>query len=241
LAFPLQQRYPAAMLTIHHLTTSQSERVLWLCEELGIDYKLVVHERLPDTRLAPPALRALTPMGTAPVMEDGDVIMGESGAIVEYIIHKHGGGRLALKPEHPDYAQYLFWFHFANATLQQLMMRVLTLQRVNVPEDHAYSKAIHERLDRALRAMDARLEKNQWLAGSEFTAADVVTVFSLTTMRVFAPVEMSPYGNLLTYLQRMNSRPAYRTAMTKGDTEPPNLLNAQPNAKSTHEQRNSRP
>jgi glutathione S-transferase len=205
------------MLTIHHLTTSQSERVLWLCEELGIDYKLVRHERLPDTRLAPPALRALTPMGTAPVMEDGDVVMGESGAIVEYIIHKYGNGRLALKPEHPDYAQYLFWFHFANATLQTLMMRVLTLQRLNVPDDVAYSKAIRERLDRALGSMDARLEKNQWLAGSEFTAADIMTVFSLTTMRVFAPVELARYPNTLAYLKRVGSRPAYRRAIAKGD------------------------
>ena len=200
------------MLTIHHLTTSQSERVLWLCEELGIDYKLVRHERLPDTRLAPPALRALTPMGTAPVMEDGDVVMGESGAIVEYIIHKHGGGRLALKPDHPDYAQYLFWFHFANGTLQPLMMRVLTLQRVNVPDDHPYSKAIHERLDRALGAMDARLEKNQWLAGSEFTAADIMSVFSLTTMREFVTVELDPYSNLHRYLGSSLTRPGYRTA-----------------------------
>ena len=79
------------MLTIHHLATSQSERVLWLCEELGIDYQLVRHEREPKTRLAPPALRALTPMGTGPVMEDDGVVMSESGAIVEYIIHKHGG------------------------------------------------------------------------------------------------------------------------------------------------------
>jgi glutathione S-transferase len=205
------------MLTIHHLTTSQSERVLWLCEELGIDYKLVRHERLPDTRLAPPALRALTPMGTAPAMEDGDVVMGESGAIVEYIIHKHGGGRLALKPEHPDYAQYLFWFHFANATLQQLIMRVLTLQRVNVPGDHAYAKAIHERLDRALKAMDARLQGNRWLAGSEFTAADIMSVFSLTTMRAFAPLELSPYPHIVAYLQRAGERPAYRSAMAKGD------------------------
>jgi glutathione S-transferase len=211
------------MLTIHHLTTSQSERVLWLCEELGIDYKLVRHERLPDTRLAPPALRALTPMGTAPVMEDGDVVMGESGAIVEYIIHKYGNGRLALKPEHPDYAQYLFWFHFANATLQTLMMRVLTLQRLNVPDDVAYSKAIRERLDRALGSMDARLDKNQWLAGSEFTAADIMSVFSLTTMRVFAPIELAPYPNIVAYLQRAAERPAYRSALAKGDPgfEPP--------------------
>jgi glutathione S-transferase len=202
------------MLTIHHLTTSQSERVVWLCEELGIDYKLVVHERMPDTRLAPPALRALTPMGTGPVMEDGDVVMSESGAIVEYIIHKHGGGRLALKPEHPDYAQYLFWFHFANASLQPVMGRNMIVQRLNVPEDHPVAKGQRERLDRALRAVDARLEKNQWLAGEEFTAADIMTVFSLTTMREFVRVEIGGLGNIFEYLQRVIARAAHRRTIT---------------------------
>ena len=79
------------MLTVHHLTTSQSERIVWLCEELAVPYRLVVHERLPDTRLAPPALCALTPMGTGPVVQDGGITMSESGAIVEYVIHRHGG------------------------------------------------------------------------------------------------------------------------------------------------------
>ncbi|MBC5764566.1 glutathione S-transferase family protein [Ramlibacter albus] len=205
------------MLTVHHLTTSQSERVLWLCEELGIDYTMVRHERLPDTRLAPPSLRALTPMGTGPVMQDGDVTMSESGAIVEYIIHKYGGGRLALPPSHPDYAQYLYWFHFANASLQPVMGRIMMLKRLEVPQDHAYSKAMHERLDRALRTVDARVQPHTWLAGSDFTAADIMTVFSLTTMRIFAPVDLGAYAGILAYLQRVGARPAYRRAMAKGD------------------------
>jgi len=205
------------MLTIHHLTTSQSERVLWLCEELGVEYKLVRHERLPDTRLAPPSLRNLTPMGTGPVMEDGDVGMSESGAIVEYIIHKYGSGRLALKPDHPDYAHYLFWFHFANATLQPLMGRNMIIQRLKLPEDNAVAKSTRERLERALGALDARLEKNQWLAGSEFTAADIMTVFSLTTMREFVVVDLSNYGWTTTYLKQAISRPSYRRALAKGD------------------------
>jgi len=214
------------MLTIHHLTTSQSERVVWLCEELGIDYKLVVHERLPDTRLAPPALAALTPMGTGPVMEDGDLVMSESGAIVEYIIHKHGGGRLALKPDHPDYAQYLFWFHWANASLQPVMGRNMVVRRLGIsPEDHPFAKGTWERLERALRFLDARLEKNQWLAGEEFTAADIMVVFSLTTMRVFMPVELGEYIEILPYLRRVGGRPAYRAAMQKCDVSFTPMLN----------------
>jgi glutathione S-transferase len=206
------------MLTIHHLNTSQSERVVWLCEELGIDYKLVHHQRDPVTRLAPPALRALTPMGTAPVMEDGDIVMGESGAIVEYIIHKYGGGRLTLKPDHPDYAHYLFWFHFANATLQPLMGRNMVINRLEISrEENAFAAGTWERLERALKALDARLEKNQWLAGSEFTAADIMTVFSLTTMRVFMPVELGAYQNILAYLRRVQAMPGYQRTIKMED------------------------
>jgi len=208
------------MLTIHHLTTSQSERVVWLCEELGIDYKLVVHERLPDTKLAPPSLRNLTPMGTGPVMEDGDIVMSESGAIVEYIIHKYGGGRLALKPDHPDYAQYLFWFHFANATLQPLMGRNMIVKRLGFePGDNAVAKGTWERLERALGALDERLEKNQWLAGEEFTAADIMAVFSLTTMRVFMPVELGEYGSIIKYLAHVRARTGYKRAMRNGESK----------------------
>jgi glutathione S-transferase len=204
------------MLTIHHLTTSQSERVVWLCEELGIDYKLVRHERDPVTRLAPPALRALTPIGTGPVMEDGDIVISESGAIVEYIIHKHGGGRLALKPDHPDYAQYLFWFHFANATLQAVMGRNMVVKRLGIlPEDNAYAKATWERLEHTLKTVDARLEKNQWLAGAEFTAADIMSVFSLTTMRMFMPVDLEAYKSVMAYVQRVGTRSAYQRALNK--------------------------
>ena len=113
------------MLTVHHLRRSQSERIVWLCEELGLDYVLKCYARDPTTMLAPPEYRALHPMGTAPVITDGDVVLAESGAIVDYIIAKYGNGRLAHSSDHPDFAQYLFWFHYANGTLQLQMMRKL--------------------------------------------------------------------------------------------------------------------
>ena len=101
------------MLTIHHLGVSQSERIIWLCEELGIAYALKHYKRDAVTNLSPPELRALHPLGAAPVITDGDLVLAESAAIMEYIIVKHGGGRLALGPAHPDYGHYLYWFHFA--------------------------------------------------------------------------------------------------------------------------------
>ena len=92
------------ILTVHHLGKSQSERIVWLCEELGLPYELRIHDRDPVTRLAQADYKALHPIGSAPVIRDGDVVLAESGAIVEYIAAKYGKGRLVLLPDHPDYA-----------------------------------------------------------------------------------------------------------------------------------------
>ncbi len=205
------------MLTIHHLGTSQSERILWLCEELGVAYEMKRHERDAMTRLSPPDLLALHPMGTAPVITEGDLVLGESGAVMEYIIAKHGGGMLALPPSHPGYAQYLYWFHFANASFQPVMGRNMTLSRLKLPGDNPIVASTRGRLERALGAVEARLGEVPFLAGQEFTAADIMIVFSLTTMRIFYPLDLAPYPNVLAYLKRIGERPAYQRAMHKGD------------------------
>ncbi|MGI4861548.1 MAG: glutathione S-transferase, partial [Janthinobacterium lividum] len=111
------------MLTIHHLGISQSERIIWLCEELELPYELKRYARDPVTILAPPELKALHPLGTAPIITDGPLVLAESGAIIEYILAKHGDGRLAPAPGAPEFADYLYWFHFANGTLQPAMAR----------------------------------------------------------------------------------------------------------------------
>ncbi len=212
------------MLTVHHLNTSQSERILWLCEELGVPYQVKHHERDAVTRLSPPELQALHPMGTAPVIEDGDVMLAESGAIVDYIIGRHGQGRLALGPSHPDFAQYLYWFHFANASFQPLIGRNMVLSRTNLPPETPVIASTRDRLARALKFMDARLKDVPFLAGSEFTAADIMIVFSLSTMRNFYPFDLTPYSHVMAYLQRMGEREAYRRAMAIGDPDMKPLL-----------------
>lgn len=212
------------MLTIHHLGRSQSERIIWLCEELGLAYALKRYERDPVTILAPPEFKALHPMGAAPVITDGDVVLAESGAVVEYIIAKHGGGRLAPGPDHPDFTFYLYWFHFVNGTLQPAMGRTMVLRRLGLTPDNATLLAMQERLDRALGLVEARLGEAEHLAGSEFTAADIMIVFSLTTMRLFLPLDLAPYPNILAYLQRIGTRDAYRRAMRKGDPDLAPLL-----------------
>ena len=207
------------MLTIHHLGHSQSERIIWLCEELDIPYGLTLYERDPVTILSPPALRALHPIGAAPVIQDDGLLLAESAAIVEYLIVKHGGGRLKLGPEHADYASYLYWFHFANGNLQPVFGRLMMVGRVGLAPDHPVQMAAQGRLDRVMALVEARLGEADYLAGNEFTAADIVSVFSLTTMRLFQPLDLRPYPHILSYLQRIGARPAYRRAMEKGDPD----------------------
>ena len=214
------------MLTVHHLRRSQSERIVWLCEELGLDYELKCYARDPATMLAPPEYRALHPIGTAPVITDGDLVLGESGAIVDYIIATYGKGRLALPPHDPDFAQYLFWFHYANGTLQLQMMRNFTLRRAGAADDHPVRRLAAERLERNLKLVEARLGAVHYLAGAESTAADIMAVFSLTTMRSFLPLDLTPYPNTLAYLARIGERDAYRRAMRKGDPELTPVLGA---------------
>ena len=104
------------MITVHHLGISQSERVVWLCEELGIPYALKRYDRDPTTRMAPAEYKALHPMGVAPVITDDDVVLAESGAILEYLMARYGGGRLSVRSDQANFPDYLFWFHFANGT-----------------------------------------------------------------------------------------------------------------------------
>lgn len=207
------------MLTVHHLGKSQSERIIWLCEELELPYELRCYRRDPVTILAPPEFKALHPIGAAPVMTDGALVLAESGAIVEYVIAKYGNGRLALTADDVDFAQYLFWFHFANGNLQPNMGRNMILRRLSLPDDNPTLLAMQGRLDRALDLVEMRFGEAAYFAGSAFTAADIMMVFSLTTMRLFLPFDLTVYPNILAYLQRIGARPAYRRAMAKGDPD----------------------
>ena len=207
------------MLTVHHLGKSQSERIVWLCEELGLPYQLKVYDRDKVTRLAPPEYKALHPLGAAPVINDGGLVLAESGAIVEYIVARYGKGRLVLAPDHADYAQFVYWLHFANGTLQPATGRKMILGRLNLPDDNAVLRAMKGRLDLALGLVESRLGKAEYLAGSTLTTADIMIVFTLTTMRLFLPFDLKPYLNIRAYLARIGKREAYQRAMKKGDPD----------------------
>ena len=212
------------MLTIHHLGKSQSERIVWLCEELGLPYALKHYQRDAVTMLSPPELKALHPLGAAPVITEGDLVLAESAAIMDYILARYAGGRLTLPPDHPDYAAYLYWFHFANGNLQPNMGRNMILRRLDLPADNPTLLAMKGRLDRVLELVETRLGQVDYLAGNDFTAADIMTVFSLTTMRYFMPVDLAGYPHIRAYLQRIGQREAYQRAMRKGDPQMQPLL-----------------
>jgi glutathione S-transferase len=203
------------MLTVHHLGISQSERIVWLCEELGLDYELKRYDRRADNRLAPDAYKALHPMGIAPVITDGDLVLGESGAICDYICARYGNGRLAPKPNDPDFADHLFWFHWSNGTFMTTLMMQLVLSRGGA--DNPASVFVEDRSRRGWAMVETRLGQTPFFGGRNLTTADIMMVYCLTTSRAFRGTTLEGHPNLKAYLARIGARPAYQRAMAKAE------------------------
>jgi glutathione S-transferase len=200
------------VITIYHLDTSRSERIVWLMEELGLEYKLELFQRN-DNGSAPDALREIHALGKAPVIRDGETVLAESGAIVDYIVHRYAGDRLAVTPAAQEYARYIYWFHFAEGSLMSLLILALVIGRVPEANASPVRTRVLERMKQTLLFIDSELAQATYFAGSAFTAADVMMTFPFTTMRHFLNYDLAPYRNILAYLQRIESRPAYQKAM----------------------------
>ena len=200
------------MITIHHLSTSRSERIVWLAEELGIPYRMQWHQREANGA-APAALREVHALGKAPVIEDDGLVLAESGAIAEYLVQRHGGGRLSVKPDAPEYPGYLYWMHFAEGSLMTLMLIALVLSRVPEAKDGPVQKRIAKRLQDMLGYVDARLAGHEYFAGNQFTAADVMMSFPFTTMKRYLDFDMTAFLQVAAWLARIGARPAYAKAM----------------------------
>jgi len=203
------------MLTVHHLGISQSERIVWLCEELEIDYELKRYDRRADNRLAPDDYKTLHPMGIAPVITDGDRVLGESGAICDYICGRYGDGRLTPGPDDPDFAGHLFWFHGSNATFMTTLMMQLVLSGGG--EGNPTAPFVADRSRRGWEMVEARLAEAPFFGGANLTTADIMTVYCLTTSRAFRGTSIADYPNVKAYLKRIGARPAYQRAMAKAE------------------------
>jgi glutathione S-transferase len=203
------------MLTVHHLGISQSERIVWLCEELGLDYELVRYDRRADNRLAPDDYKALHPMGIAPVITDGALVLGESGAICEYLCARYGDERLTPGPDDPDFADHLFWFHGANGTFMTTLMMQLVLAGVGKAGPAAGFVA--DRSRRGWAMLEAQLADAPFIGGANLTTADIMMVYCLTTSRAFRGTSIEDFPNIRAYLQRIGQRPAYKRAMAKAE------------------------
>jgi len=201
------------MIVVHHLNESRSQRILWLLEELQVPYEIAFYQREARTNMAPLELRAIHPLGKSPVITDGDRVIAESGAIIDYIVRRHGHGRLQPDPATPLYDDYVQWLHYAegSATLP-LVMKSLTSRvgRTLAPLGRQADSevALH------LRFIDQRLAGRDFLLGDELTAADVQMSFVGELAR--AVIDRSVYPNLEAWCRRFQARPAYQAAIARG-------------------------
>ena len=200
------------MITLYHLERSRSERIVWLLEELGLPYELVRFQRQPDL-YGPPEMRDVHALGRAPIIRDGDVLLPESGAIVQYILARHGEGRLQPPASAPEFARYLYWLHYAEGSLMlQLLREWSLLGMLPDPQGHPGMARIRAGTRQHLGTVEAALSAAPYFAGEAFTAADVMMAYPFTTFRAIHPFDLAPFPAITRYVRRLQARPAFRTA-----------------------------
>jgi glutathione S-transferase len=202
-----------SMLTLHHLNDSRSQRVLWLLEELGAPYEMVRYQRNPQTRLAPPELAKIHPLGKSPIIVDGDIKIAESGAIVDYLVRRHGKG--AMMPAHgsAEYEAYQEWLHYSEGSAMLPLMLNLYVSRLKEA-----GAPLHPRIDGELANhlgyIDGALQGREFFVGRSLTGADIQMSFVGEMAKVFD--KLGPYPNLSAWLSRMHARPAFQRSVEKG-------------------------
>jgi glutathione S-transferase len=201
------------MLTLHHLNDSRSQRILWLLEELGAPYEMIRYQRDAKTRLAPPELEAVHPLGKSPVIVDGDVRTAESGAIVDYIVRRYGGGKMMPAPGSVEYEAYQEWLHYSEGSAMLPLMMHLYVSRLGDA-----GKPLHPRIDsemaRHLGYADRALQGREFFVGGALSGADIQMSFVGDMAKVFDRI--GPYPNLSAWLKRMHARPAFQRSVEKG-------------------------
>lgn len=216
------------MITVHHLENSRSQRIIWLLEELGIDYDIKRYGRDKATGLAPPELLDVHPLGKAPVITDGDKTVAESGAIIEYLTYEYDDGRLRPEEGTDERLAYNYWLHYAEGTFAPLMILSLVLSRIEQAPMPFFLKPVAKgiaqkvrdayldaNVARNLTFMDNTLQRKRWFCGNVFTAADVQMSFALEAAEVRTNLA-DDYPHLAAFLETIRARPAYKRALDKG-------------------------
>ena len=216
------------MITVHHLNNSRSQRVLWLLEELNVRYEVKRYERDRRTMLAPPELRAVHPLGKSPVVSDGDLAIAESGAIIEYLVARHGQGRLIPGAGTPEHLRYTYWLHFAEGSAMPNQVLKLICDRMAGARMPFFIKPVARGIsNRLLKSfvmpniqaqldfMEAELGRSEWFAGAEFSAADIQMSFPLEVAVRRCGLDASR-PRLHAFLQKIHARAAYQRALERG-------------------------
>lgn len=217
---------PSRPIIVHHLNNSRSQRVLWLLEELGLPYEVKRYQRRPDM-LAPPELKAIHPLGKSPVIQDGETVVAESGAIVEYLLDTYGEGRLKPPAGTPERRRFTYWLHYAEGSAMPLLLMKLIFLRLpaNAPAlirpivravaAKAQARLTDPQLATTLRYWSDELTRAPWFAGADFSAADIMMSFPLeaAASRAGLGPEHQPIRD---WLDRIHARPAYRRALEAG-------------------------
>jgi glutathione S-transferase len=201
------------MIQVHHLNNSRSQRVLWLLEELGLDYELIKHQRDPVTNLAPPSLEKVHPLGKSPVIVDDGQVVIESGAILEYLVRRHGRGRLAPAEVSPDWPRYVQLMHYAEGSAMLPLMLSLYAGRLGEAAAPLRPR-IEAEIARHMGFLEGELDGRDWFVGDDLSAADVNLSFPIQVTRMLHG--LAPYPNLARFLERVAARPAYQRALERG-------------------------
>jgi len=215
------------MITVHHLNNSRSQRILWLLEELGLEYQIKSYQRDPKTMLAPPELRAVHPLGKSPVISDGAETLAESGAIIEHLSDRYGAGRLAPAFGSPERVRYLYWLHFAEGSAQPPLLLKLLFDRIKhkapllvrpiarAIADKTLDTFILPNIGRNLDFMESELGRSDWFAGNAFTSADIQMSFPVEAARMRGGLD-AKRPRLMAWLEKIHARPAYQRAVERG-------------------------
>ena len=217
------------MIVVHHLNNSRSQRVLWLLEELGVPYEVQKYQRDAKTMLAPAELTRVHPLGKSPVLTDGAITVAESGAIVEYLLENYGAGRLVPPPGTESRRRFTYWLHFAEGSAMPPLLLKLIFDRIGSGQGMPFFVApvakgiaskvkalmIEPNLKRQLDFMESELERSEWFAGDEFSAADIQMSFPVEAAAQRAGLDASR-PKLMAYLKRIHARPAYQRALARG-------------------------